>query len=355
MPDVMDSIKRTRKVLAHQIPDRVPVEMHNFMVTARVMGVTNYADFFKDGEAMAEGQIETWKRFGHDILCLENGTAALAQACGVEVIYQESTAPVAKEPAIKSLDEVDRLKIPDPTTDPILSELLKATRIAAREVGDRAFIIGRGDQGPFSLACEIRGLEQFMMDLATGEEPEKIQQLLEYCLKVSEIYCMAQIESGAHATSIGDSPSGPDLLSPRMYRKWAYPYVKRLAAALKSNGVILSYHICGNATPIIEDMVSVYSGTPGSAAGIIEIDQKANMQACKEAARGKVALLGPVDPSGVLAQGTPEMVMEKSREAIEILGEGGDFILGPGCALPATTPDENLYALVEAARRYPYS
>jgi uroporphyrinogen decarboxylase len=351
----MNSIERTYTVLRHEIPDRVPVELHNFMVTARVMGTQNYAEFFQDGEAMAEGQIQTWQRFGHDILCLENGTAALAQACGVEVIYQESTAPVAQKPAIGSLDDVDRLKIPDPAADPILSELLKATRIVSREIGDKAFIIGRGDQGPFSLACEIRGMEQFMMDLATCEEPEKIHHLLEYCLEVSKRYCLAQIEAGAHATSIGDSPSGPDLLSPRMYRKWAYPYVKKLAAWLKERGVILSYHICGNATPIIADMVSVYSDTPGHTPGIIEIDQKASMVECKKAAHGKAILLGPVDPSGVLAQGTPELVTEKSREAIQILGAGGDFILGPGCALPATTPDENIAALVEAAKRHPYS
>lgn len=338
---MMNAIERTRTVLSHQIPDRIPVEMHNFLVTARVMQVTNYADFFRSGEAMAEGQIQTWKRFGHDILCLENGTAALAQACGVEVVYQESTAPVATHPAISSLDEVDRLVVPDPYTDPILSELLKATRIVAKEIGDKAFIIGRGDQGPFSLACEIRGLDNFMMDLAICAEPEKIHQLLEYCLEVSRRYCAAQIESGAHMTSIGDSPSGPDLLSPRMYRQYAWPYVKRLANDLSSKGILLSYHICGDATPIIGDMVK-------SGAQVLEIDQKADQKACKAAAKGKAVLLGPVDPSGVMAQGTPAAVLEKCQEAITNLGPEG-FILGPGCALPATTPDENMHAMVEAA------
>jgi uroporphyrinogen decarboxylase len=102
-------------------------------------------------------------------------------------------------------------------------------------------------------------------------------------------------------------------------------------------------------------MASVFSETPGSVPGILEIDQKADMSICKQAARGKATLLGTVDPSEVLAQGTPELVMEKARVVIETLGPGGGFILGPGCALPAITPDENLDALVEAARRYPYA
>jgi uroporphyrinogen decarboxylase len=341
---MLNSIERTRLVLDQQVPDRIPVEMHNFLVTARIMQAANFADFFRSGEAMAEGQIQAWKMFGHDILCLENGTAALAQACGVEVIYQESSAPVATHPAIHSLDEVDQLVVPDPYTDPILSQLLKATRIVAREIGDKAFIIGRGDQGPFSLACEIRGMDNFMMDLATCEEPAKIHRLLEFCLEVSRRYCIAQVEAGAHMTSIGDSPSGPDLLSPRMYRQYAWPYVKRLAADLRKQDILLSYHICGNATPIITDMAN-------SGAQVLEIDQKADQKTCKSAARGKAVLLGPIDPSGVLAQGTPAMVLEKCREAISNLGPEG-FILGPGCALPATTPDDNMHAMVQAAHQF---
>jgi uroporphyrinogen-III decarboxylase len=112
-----------------------------------------------------------------------------------------------------------------------------------------------------------------------------------------------------------------------------------------AEGVRLAYHICGNATPIMGDVVN-------TGAAIIEIDQKADMRTCKEAARGKATLLGPIDPSDVLANGTPESVIEKCREALEILSPGGGFILGPGCALPATTPDENIDALIETAKRH---
>jgi uroporphyrinogen-III decarboxylase len=240
----MSSIERTLRTLEHQLPDRAPVDLHNFMVTARMMGATSFAEFFRDGEAMAEGQIMAWRRFGHDVLLVENGTAALAEACGVQVPYQSDSAPVAKEPAIQSLDEVDNLELPDPYTHPLLRELLKATRIVAGE-----------------------------------------------------------------------------------------------------KGVRLAYHICGNATQIMGYMVS-------TGATIIEIDQKADMRVCKDAARGQATLLGPIDPSDVMANGTPELVTERCRETLKILAPGGGFILGPGCALPATTPDENIDALIDSAKRH---
>lgn len=342
----MDSVERTYRTLHFEPTDRVPVSLPNFLVTARLMGVASFADFFHNGEAMAEGQLQAWRRYGHDVLILENGTAALAEACGVQVTYLSDTAPVAREPAITSLDEVEKLKLPDPYSDPILKELLRATRIVVQETAGRAFVMGRADQGPFSLACEIRGMETFMMDLALGQQPEKIHQLLDFCRKAVTRFALAQVEQGAHCTSIGDSPSGPDVLSPRFYRQYAWPYVKALCSELNQKKALLSYHICGNATPILADMVA--TGAP-----MIEIDQKADQKACKAAARGKATLIGPVDPNAVMAMGSPDLVLEKCKEAIENLSPGGGFILGPGCALPATTPDENILAMIEAAKKYP--
>ena len=345
MATEMGSVERVQRTLALEIPDRVPVDLHNFLVTARMMQPSSYADFFRDGEAMAEGQIAAWRRFGHDVLIVENGAAALVAACGVPVTFMEESAPVAVDPAIRSLDEVDDLEVPDPVRDPLLSQLLKATRIVVNELADRAFIMGRADQGPFSLVCELRGMDNFMMDLALEEEPDKIHRPLDFCRQVTTAYALAQMDQGAHCTSIGESPSGPDLISPALYRKYAYPHVKRLMQDLKAKQAPVAYHICGNATPIIADMVS-------AGAAIVEIDQKADMATCKAAAAGRTTLLGPVDPSGVLANGTPDLVREKCRQAIEILAPGGGFILGPGCAMPGATPDENIDVLIECAREY---
>jgi uroporphyrinogen decarboxylase len=341
----MNAIERTMLTLQHRIPDRVPVDLHNFMVTARMMQVNSFADYFRDGEAMAEGQIKAWQRFGHDVLIVENGTAALAEACGVNVVYQADSAPVASEPAIKSLDDVDKLEVPDPYKNPVLAQNLLATRRVVEALGDQAFVMGRADQGPFSLAAELRGMSNFMMDLVLGEQEEQIHRLLEFCLQVVKRYALAQMAQGAHCTSIGDSPSGPDLISPAMYRKYAYPYVRRLVSELEAEGVMLSYHICGNSTPIIADMVE-------TGAAVIEIDQKASMRESKTAAQGRSTLLGPIDPSEVLTHSTPDVVTEHAREALDMLAPGGGFILGPGCAMPATTPDDNIDALIEAAKQY---
>jgi uroporphyrinogen decarboxylase len=188
--DTMNAIERVETVLRGGVPDRVPVD-------------------FKNGEAMAEGQIASWREFGHDVVLVENGTAALAQACGVGVEYMEDTAPVSFVPAIASLDDIDQLVMPDPYTTEPLAENLRATRIVVDEIGKEAFIIGRADQGPFSLASMIVGIE------------EKLGQLLAFSEEVVHRYAVAQMEQGAHMTSIGESIAGPDVCSPAVYKQWA--------------------------------------------------------------------------------------------------------------------------------------
>ena len=169
MAETMTSRERTETVLAGGIPDRVPVDLHNFMMTARASGMP-FPEFFQDGAAMAEWQIRAWREFGHDVLLLENGTAALAEACGCQVEYMENSAPVCHGPAIRSLDELDRLIVPDPYTAHPLKENLRATRIVVQEIGDQAFILGRADQGPFSLAAMLLGMEEFLLQLARAEQ-----------------------------------------------------------------------------------------------------------------------------------------------------------------------------------------
>jgi len=353
----MTSLERVETVLRGGIPDRVPTDLHNVMMIAHASGMP-FPEFFQDGEAMAEGQLRAWREFGHDVLILENGTAALAEACGCQVMYMTETAPVSHGAAIQSLDQLDRLEVPDPYKVHPLTENLKATRIVAQELGDKAFIIGRADQGPFSLASMILGMDVFLFQLAVSQrrrrgsaladDPDlakKLHHLLEFCLEVVSRYAYAQIEQGAHMTSIGESLSGPDVCSPKTYKEYEWGYAKRLVDRLHEKHIRLAYHICGNATAIVDDMVA-------TGASVLELDYKCDLAAIKQATLGKATILGVIDPSAVLALGTPDLVRQETRKTIAVLAPGGGLILGPGCALPPKTPPENVHAMIETAHRY---
>lgn len=339
----LTSRERVARVLAGELPDRVPVLMQNFQNTAYLAGMT-LAEFCRSGARMAEAQLAAWERFGYDVIDLENGTAAMAEACGCQAEYPEHEPPRVVRPALRDLDDVGRLLPVDPERDGVLPELLDATRRVKAGVAGRACIKGEADQGPFDLAALLLGPEPFLMALMQPEQHAGVRRLLEYCFEQVRRYALAQAAAGADFTAIGDSTAGPDVCSPRIYRQFARPYEIRLAADLAARGVRLVLHICGNTTNIMADMAT-------TGATMIEFDYKADMARCRAAADNLV-LVGNVDPSAVMALGTPKQVLEASRRAIEMLGRAGRFILSPGCTLPATTPAENVEAMMEAARTF---
>ncbi len=150
----MDSIERVQAAIDLRSPDRVPVDLHNFQPAAKAMGVP-MSQVFQDGELLAEALLRAWREFGHDMILLENGTACNAQACGVQVVYRDDAAPAAHIPVLKHLEDVDTLEVPDPATAFPMCEIIKATRILSREIGDKAWIVARADQGPMDLAAQL--------------------------------------------------------------------------------------------------------------------------------------------------------------------------------------------------------
>jgi uroporphyrinogen-III decarboxylase len=87
-------------------------------------------------------------------------------------------------------------------------------------------------------------------------------------------------------------------------------------------------------------------------APILELDYKTDKVKAKQVLRGKATFLGPINPELIWAAESPDEVDQAAREAIQVLAPGGEFILGPGCALGYNTPTANIHALVEAAKKY---
>jgi uroporphyrinogen decarboxylase len=296
-----------------------------------------------NGDMLAESMLRAWREFGHDMILLENGTGCNAEACGAHVTYRDDGAPVADEPILARLDEVDQLEVPDPETTFPMSEVLKATRILAKEIGDKAWIVARADQGPFDLASQLFGMENLMMAIATGEA-DGVNRLLDYARTVVTRYAFALLDAGGRSTSIGEPVSGPSLIAPADYRRYAMPQQRRMAEDLKARGGILANHICGDTVPIFEDYLS-------TGAQILEIDHVTDRRRAKDLARHNACLLGSLD-TNVITLGTPADVENAVREAIDILAPDSGFILGPGCALGPETPPDNIHALIEAAHKF---
>lgn len=340
----MTSLERCMAVLDGQMPDTLPVIPQSFMYAVQTAGM-KIGEVNRDGKKMAQCHIISQEKYGYDGCVIDFDDATIAEAVGAKVIYREDEPAIVDEtcPVLKDLRDVYDMPIPDPLKSGRMNEWLEATRYLKEKIGDHVFILGRADQGPFSIACLLRGTTNFMMDLLT-EDKQLIHDTLEYCRKLCAVFAKAQKDAGAHATSIGDAFAGPNLISPDMYREFALEPEKKLTKEVQEYGIPFSIHICGNTNGIIADM-----GTTG--ARILEVDWKLDMAEARRLVPESTVLMGNIDPSFPLVTGSPEQVDEAVRQLI-LKTKGRSHIVSSGCAMGRNTPEENFRAFIAAARKY---
>jgi MtaA/CmuA family methyltransferase len=339
----MNGFERVHAALSGEKPDRVPVVMHNFMVAAREADY-NQLEFGTDPKKAADAFIRITEKYDLDGVVMDLDTATIAGALGVPVDFPETQPARCEKGLLKSLYDFNSLAEPDVGKSEHLQVWLETMRLLKDHFRDEKYLRGSTDQAPFSIASMIRTPAEWMIDLIDEDQEAVVHQLLDYCTRASCQFIELMAESGAHMVATGDSPAGPDMISPGMYRKFARPYEDRIAEQAHRCGVKYLLHICGDTSAILDQLV----GRPIDA---IELDYKTNVQRAHDLlANAPICFWGNIDPSGILARGTPKDVRRETRKLLELFADTPRFVLNSGCALPATAPEENLKMFVQTAR-----
>jgi uroporphyrinogen decarboxylase len=339
----MNGYDRINAVLKGEKPDKVPVMLHNFMLAAREHNVT--MEKYRDNpKLIAECFIASVDKYQYDGILVDIDTVTLAGAVGVPVDFPVDDPARSHEGNIASLSDVFKLKPVNIENYRYVRNCLEAVRILKDYYKDEIFVRGNCDQAPFSLASMMRGAQTWMLDLMMGTD-EEITYLLDYCLDAGTQFIKLMTQTGCHMVSNGDSPAGPEMISSDMYVKFALPYEKKLVETAHNKGVRYALHICGNTDVILEHMLT-------TGADAIDLDYKTDIRKIFDAFHETTTLIGTIDPSGVLALGTPEDVREKSLELLNLYRNSNRFILNAGCAIPPTTPSVNIKTMIETARNF---
>lgn len=340
----MNGFQRIMAALEGRTPDRVPIMLHNFMMAAREAGV-NMAQYRQNPRTIADCFIRSQEKYGYDGILVDIDTVTLAGAAGVRVDFPDNEPARFRSPSLSRIEEVDDLEPVDIRAYRGVQVWLEAVRLLREQFGDEIAIRGNCDQCPYSLAGLMRGPIEWMMDLLDETKVERVRLLLEYCTEITGQFIQLMATSGAHMISNGDSPAGPDMVSPQMYRMFAQPYEKRIAHLSRKLGMPYILHICGDTTAILNDMADT------DATGI-ELDSKTDAARAREIFIGRTAFFGNIDPVHILAQGTVEQVERKTRELLSLFSNSPRFVLNAGCAIPPETPPENIAAMIRAAREF---
>ncbi len=339
----MNGYERVKAALAGEPTDKIPIMLHNFMMVAREAGIT-MKQYREDPKVIAETFIKSIDKYQYDGILVDIDTVTLAGACGVNIDFPENEPARSHKGILDTYDEFKNLKPVDVGSYKYVQIWCEAVRLLKEHYGDELYIRGNCDQAPFSLASMIRGTENWMLDFYLTEE-SLIYELLDYCNEASSQFIKLMAQTGCDMVSNGDSPAGPDMIPAEMFEKWAKPYIKNMADTAHEAGVDYLIHICGNTDIIVNHMLE-------TGADALELDYKTDTQKTFDLMKDKATFFGNVDPSGILALGTPAQVREKTTELLDIFSKTNKFVLNTGCALPSTTPEENIKAFIQTARDY---
>jgi uroporphyrinogen decarboxylase len=303
-------------------------------------------EYTTNARVLSDCILEYHERFRPDAVWVSADTWVTAEAMGATVGFPGENSPLGGmgEALVSTLDDIDRIPSPDPSSQGRMPLMLEALSRVKDALGEEVFIVACFDQYPFSLACATMGIERLMIKLF--DDRPFVEALMEKCLEYTTVYAMALGAGGADMLSGGDSPAG--LIGPTLYRDVALPFERQVIEKLRSQLTLpVSLHICGDATPILADMAS-------SGANVIELDhQVAIEQACQDVGP-EVAIWGNLDPVGLLTHADAPDVRRATGELLDKVraSDHRRFVLSSGCTLAVETPAENLRALFEAARNY---
>ena len=336
-------------------PDKVPAAPYNGNFGAALAG-TPISIYNTSADRMAEAQIKTWEALGQDVVVAQSDNYYIAEGFGCVIHQPFDTTPNLVRPAVETLEEIGRLRVPDPYRDGRMHIYLDAVHKLRRHFGPEVALRGPGT-GPFSLASYLAGgTEYFLMEIATAEADEdkdrerRLLDLMALSTDALIAFLKALLEAGSDTAQAGDSLASLSMISPSIYEKYVYPFECKVFAAInpiaRAKGAVTILHICGDTRKILPLMAR-------TGADILEIDAKVDMGEAKRLVEGRAALMGNLEPTTVLFQGTPELVRREAESCMRSCAAlDGGFILGSGCEVVPKSPLENLKAMVESAHGF---
>ncbi len=346
----MTSKERVHAALAHEEPDKVPLDV---WMTPEVRDRLR-AEMQQDDPFLLRVEL------GHDCLTSHVGMvnsvylseesryidpwgigfARVPYANGAGNYTEMVFHPLAGDDSLLS-----SYRAPDPEEPRQYDEIGMLIRRWGKTHSIVGGVLGSVFEGPWYL----RGMEQFLADMITNKDYANalIDVVVGFFLKAG----LRLIGMGCDMLLAGDDVGTQDrmLISPELWREFIKPRYGLLFGEYKRANprLLIAAHICGHVEPIIEDLVDV-------GLDVLNPVQPLAMDPARLKKRyGKrLSFWGAVDDQRVLPLGSPADVEAEVRRRLGQLAPGGGYILCPSHNLQPTTPMENIRAFYRAAEKY---
>jgi uroporphyrinogen decarboxylase len=295
----------------------------------------------KDGHKIAEAQIYVARRFNIPFTITIIDLNVIGEAFGATLTYMQDVIPVHEVPAIKTLEDIDKLQPKDPCKDGRMPEIIKTAEDFAKNFSNQGELNFGGCEGPITAAGSVWGVENLMRNMI--KNPDLVHKVLSACTDTIIDFCNAQIDAGVLGIGLAEPTASSTCISPQFFQEFAVPYLKKITRNVNSPAFLL--HVCGESQNIVK-LVSKISNIL-----IFSVDQ-IDLRAAKEQIGKKfLILLGNVS-TGIMRRGNPAEIEAAAKVCLEEAANGGKFILSTGCDIAPGTPPKNIETLIQVGKKF---
>jgi uroporphyrinogen decarboxylase len=345
----MTSRERVLRTIAGEPTDCAPAAPFMYDLAAVTAGVS-LLDYYTRADALVHAQLTLHRELGQDVICVGADNYYIAEGFGCTTTRGDDEMPSLERPAVPRIEDVYALQVPDPFTQGRMPMMIEAIRAVRRAVGDAVAIRCPGT-GPFALASYFIGSQEWLTEVGmceaglNNDHEAALHHALELASNALIRFGIACADAGADVIHCGDSLASCDVISPRTYQRFAFPYQQKVFRAWREHGIRGALlHICGDSRRVLD----LYAET---GAHLIEIDNKVDLVFAFQTVADRAALMGNVHTVTDLLQGTPASVREASLRCLRA-ATGRRFLLGSGCIVPRRTPLDNVRELVKTAHEW---
>ncbi|MEM3692825.1 MAG: uroporphyrinogen decarboxylase family protein [Candidatus Bathyarchaeia archaeon] len=208
-------------------------------------------------------------------------------------------------------------------------------------------IMAQGHSG-WHMAFQVRGgIDKLILDMY--RRPKAAKNFMEKVANTCFGMVKLMVEGGVEVLFITDdyADNRTPFMNLQLFREFELPNLRRIIEFADKRGVPVLKHSDGNLYPIIDDMLNVgIKGLHPIEPGTMDLAD------VKRRYGDRICLLGNVDCRYVLPFGSEEDVRRDVRRCIDEAAEGGGFVLTSSNSIHANCKVENVYAMVDEARKY---
>lgn len=223
------------------------------------------------------------------------------------------------------------------------------SNIAGDLAANAQFAVRGHSRGFFEIAHFMRGMEDFLIDLALRPEfaCDLMDRIAGYLLARSRRI----LEAGRGQYTIfeynDDMASQRSLfMSPAMWRKYIKPRMAPFCDLAREYGAKLRYHCCGSCREIIPELieigVDILNPVQPLADGMDPFE-------LKQLFGERITFDGGIDTQQLLPNASTREVRAHTRRMVDVVGRQGGYILGGSHNIQSDCPDENIIAMVDEA------